>query len=57
MCWDDYSPDVTLIGDPTLRSIAERFLGVGETVFNTVQSTAVSSNYFRRGGRDGRDQR
>ena len=47
-----YSPDPTLIGDPTIRSIADRFLGVGETVFDTIQGTAVSSSYFKRSGRE-----
>lgn len=48
------SPDSTLISDATLKSIADRFLGVGETVFDTVQSTAVSSSYFKRNGKDAR---
>ncbi|KAH8118098.1 DUF1748-domain-containing protein [Phellopilus nigrolimitatus] len=47
-----FGPDSTLIGDPTIRSITDRFLGVGETVFDAVQGTAVSSTYFKRGERD-----
>jgi len=47
-----FAPDPTLIGDPTIRSIADRFLGVGETVFDMIQGTAVSSNYFKRTGRE-----
>ncbi|EJD06715.1 DUF1748-domain-containing protein [Fomitiporia mediterranea MF3/22] len=47
-----FSPDSSTIGDPTLRSIADRFLGVGERIFDTVQATAVNSNYFKRTGRD-----
>ncbi|KLO17240.1 DUF1748-domain-containing protein [Schizopora paradoxa] len=43
-----FAPDPTLIGDPTIRSIADRFLGIGETVFDTIQGTAVSSSYFKR---------
>ena len=47
-------PDSSKITDPTLRSITERFLGIGETVFDTLQSTAVGSGYFKRNGRDQR---
>jgi len=43
-----FSPDATAIPDPTLRSIAEKFLGVGETVFDMIQATAVNSSYFKR---------
>ncbi|KAL5504079.1 hypothetical protein ACEPAH_8152 [Sanghuangporus vaninii] len=47
-----FSPDSSSIGDPTIRSLADRFLGFGETVFDVVQSSAVNSNYFKRSGRD-----
>ncbi|KAF4614102.1 hypothetical protein D9613_007698 [Agrocybe pediades] len=43
-----FSPDATAISDPTIRSVAEKFLGVGETVFDMVQATAVNSSYFKR---------
>ncbi|KAJ7650441.1 hypothetical protein FB45DRAFT_887959 [Roridomyces roridus] len=43
-----FTPDATSISDPTLRSIAERYLGVGESVFDMVQATAVNSAYFKR---------
>ncbi|KAF4596459.1 hypothetical protein EYR40_007843 [Pleurotus pulmonarius] len=43
-----FAPDSNLISDTTMRSVAERFLGVGESVFDVVQATAVNSAYFRR---------
>lgn len=44
-----FSPDTPLLSDPTLRSVADKFLGVGETVFDVVQASAVNSGYFKRG--------
>ena len=46
-----YAPQTSLITDPTLKSVADTFLGVGETVFNAVQGNAVVSSYFKREGR------
>jgi len=43
-----FSPETTLISDPTARSVADRFLGVGETIFDLVQASAVNSSYFKR---------
>ncbi|KAF9493359.1 DUF1748-domain-containing protein [Pleurotus eryngii] len=43
-----FAPDSNLISDTTMRSVAERFLGVGESVFDVVQAAAVNSAYFRR---------
>ncbi|KAG5734451.1 hypothetical protein E4T56_gene15711 [Termitomyces sp. T112] len=43
-----FSPDASAISDPTLRSVAEKFLGVGETIFDIVQASAVNSSYFKR---------
>lgn len=43
-----FRPDASAISDPTLRSVAEKFLGVGETVFDMIQATAVNSSYFKR---------
>src|ERR1700721_231648 len=40
------SPDVTVISDPTLNGLAQRFFDVGETVFDMVQASAVNSRYF-----------
>ncbi|KAF8150561.1 hypothetical protein B0H34DRAFT_665554 [Crassisporium funariophilum] len=43
-----FSPDASAISDPTVRSVAEKFLGVGETVFDMLQATAVNSSYFKK---------
>ena len=43
-----YRPNASAISDPTVRSVAEKFLGVGETIFDMVQATAVNSSYFKR---------
>ncbi|KAG6873229.1 hypothetical protein C0995_001247 [Termitomyces sp. Mi166 len=43
-----FSPDASAISDPTLRTVAEKFLGVGETIFDVVQASAVNSSYFKR---------
>lgn len=42
------SPDTKHIGDGTLRSLADSYLGIGETVFSIVQGQAVNSQYFKR---------
>lgn len=46
------SPDSAAISDPTLRSIADKFLGVGESIFDVVQATAVNNGYFKRQSRE-----
>jgi len=43
-----FTPETSAISDPTIRSLADRFLGVGESVFEMVQGTAVNSAYFKR---------
>jgi len=43
-----FSPDASGISDPILRSIAERYLNIGETVFDIAQASAVNSSYFKR---------
>ncbi|KAJ7773045.1 hypothetical protein B0H16DRAFT_1304423 [Mycena metata] len=43
-----FTPDSASISDPTLRSIADRYLGIGESIFDMIQATAVNSTYFRR---------
>ncbi|KAJ6544830.1 hypothetical protein DFH09DRAFT_1172852 [Mycena vulgaris] len=43
-----FTPDSASISDPTLRSIADRYLGVGESIFDMIQATAVNSAYFKR---------
>ncbi|KAI0311564.1 hypothetical protein OF83DRAFT_1068612 [Amylostereum chailletii] len=46
-----FAPDTGAIADSTIRSFAEKYLGVGETIFDMVQGTAVNSSYFKRGER------
>jgi len=43
-----FTPDASAIPDPTVRSVAEKFLGVGETIFDMIQATAVNSPYFKK---------
>ncbi|KAL9714341.1 hypothetical protein Ac2012v2_002654 [Leucoagaricus gongylophorus] len=43
-----FSPDVSTISDSTFRGVAEKFLSVGETVFDMLQTSAVNSQYFSR---------
>ncbi|KII84433.1 hypothetical protein PLICRDRAFT_117876 [Plicaturopsis crispa FD-325 SS-3] len=43
-----FGPDSSAIPDATARSVANSFLGVGETIFDIIQSTAVNSPYFKR---------
>ncbi|KAJ6513433.1 hypothetical protein C8R45DRAFT_347294 [Mycena sanguinolenta] len=37
-----------LISEPNLRSAADKYLGVGESIFDMIQATAVNSTYFKR---------
>ncbi|KAF9818573.1 hypothetical protein IEO21_02678 [Rhodonia placenta] len=46
-----FAPDTNAISEPTLRSTAERFLGIGETIFDMIQGSAVNSDYFKREAR------
>ncbi|CAE6416217.1 unnamed protein product [Rhizoctonia solani] len=46
-----YTPQTNLITEPTLKSVADSVLGLGETVFSVVQGNAVTSAYFKREGR------
>lgn len=39
------------ITEPSLRSVADRYLGFGETVFDMIQGTVVNSDYFKRDSR------
>ncbi|KAJ7637591.1 hypothetical protein DFH06DRAFT_647031 [Mycena polygramma] len=43
-----FTVDSGSISDPTIRSIADRYLGVGESIFDMIQATAVNSAYFKR---------
>lgn len=47
----DSSIETNRISDPTIRSLAERFLGVGETIFDMAQATAINSEYFKKDSR------
>jgi len=46
-----FAPDTLLISDPTARGVVDRYLGVGETIFDMVQATAVNSAYWKREAR------
>ena len=46
-----YSPDTEFISNPTIRSLTEQYLGFGETMFNVLQGTVVTSPYFKRSER------
>jgi len=46
-----FAPATNSIQDETIRSIADKYLGVGETIFDMLQGTAVNSQYFKRDGR------
>lgn len=34
-----------------MRSVADRYLGIGETIFDMIQGTVVNSSYFRKDSR------
>jgi len=47
-----FRPDTEgIIPNPTMRSIADQYLGVGETIFDMIQGTAVNSQYFKKDSR------
>ena len=41
-------PDTTAITEPTVRSVVDGFLGVGDSVFAMSQSVIVNSPYFKK---------
>ncbi|KAI0078773.1 DUF1748-domain-containing protein, partial [Panus rudis PR-1116 ss-1] len=43
-----FTPATQNIGDETVRKVADQYLGIGETIFDMLQGTAVTSSYFRR---------
>ncbi|KAI0067343.1 DUF1748-domain-containing protein [Artomyces pyxidatus] len=43
-----FAPRTDSITDPTVRSITEQYLGIGETLFDVVQGTVVNSTYFQK---------
>ncbi|KZS92479.1 DUF1748-domain-containing protein [Sistotremastrum niveocremeum HHB9708] len=46
-----FAPQTPLISDPTLRSVTDKYLGVGETIFDMIQATAVNSQYWAKSSR------
>ncbi|KAN0113400.1 Fungal protein of unknown function (DUF1748) domain containing protein [Russula decolorans] len=46
-----FTLDTEYISNPTVRSWTERYLGVGESMFNTLQGAVVTSPYFKRSER------
>ncbi|GJJ08294.1 hypothetical protein Clacol_002505 [Clathrus columnatus] len=43
-----FTVNTPILTDPTLRSIADKYLGIGETIFDVVQATTVNSSYFKK---------
>ncbi|CAK9779324.1 DUF1748-domain-containing protein [Cutaneotrichosporon oleaginosum] len=43
-----FAPDTTQIPESSIRSIADGYLGAGESVFNLVTGQAVTSSYFKK---------
>jgi hypothetical protein len=43
-----YSPVTSTITDPTTRGLVDRYLSVGETVFEVIQASAMNSAWFKR---------
>jgi len=48
---NDHRVQTSALPDNTIRGIADQYLGVGETVFDMLQATAVNSKYFKRENR------
>ena len=48
---NSYSIETEKLSDPTVRSVTEKYLGFGETIFDMVQGTVVNSQYFKRDSR------
>jgi len=46
-----FSLDTESISNTTVRSWTEQYLGLGETMFNTIQGVATTSPYFKRSER------
>ncbi|EIN09825.1 DUF1748-domain-containing protein [Punctularia strigosozonata HHB-11173 SS5] len=43
-----FSPSTDALSDPTFKSLADKYLGVGETIFDVIQATAVNSTFFKK---------
>ncbi|TFK49946.1 DUF1748-domain-containing protein [Heliocybe sulcata] len=46
-----FRPDTTQVPEGTARSVADTYLGIGETIFDMIQGTVVNSEYFKRESR------
>ena len=45
---DVFRVQTSAIPDDTFRGIADKYLGVGDSIFDMLQATAVNSKYFKR---------
>ncbi|KAF8920127.1 DUF1748-domain-containing protein [Mucidula mucida] len=43
-----FTPNTASITDPTFRSVADTFLGAGETIFDIAQMRAMNTEYFKK---------
>ncbi|KAK7690731.1 hypothetical protein QCA50_005830 [Cerrena zonata] len=43
-----FTPATNNIADENIRSVANKYLGIGESIFDMLQGTAVTSSYFKR---------
>ncbi|KAG7562928.1 hypothetical protein FFLO_01618 [Filobasidium floriforme] len=43
-----FAPQTALISDDTARSVADSYLGIGETIFASLSGIAVNSQYWGR---------
>lgn len=41
-------PDIDRITEPTTKGVLEKYLGVGEFIFDTTVAAARASSYFQR---------
>ena len=48
ICSHTSRPDLSTISEPTLNSLAKRYLDAGESILDIAQATAVNSRYFTR---------
>ncbi|PCH42228.1 DUF1748-domain-containing protein [Wolfiporia cocos MD-104 SS10] len=46
-----FTPATDQISDDTLRAATDKYLGIGETIFNMIQASVVNSEYFKRDSR------
>ncbi|KAI0760957.1 hypothetical protein BD413DRAFT_593222 [Trametes elegans] len=46
-----FTVETEKISDSTLRGVADKYLGFGESIFDMIQGTVVNSDYFKRDSR------